>query len=64
VTTGFTDRKHSLLNVVMMGGSKMQHQHSQVQYSYTVNLRTQLLLLHSVNVHEIRLHILAIRKHF
>lgn len=64
MTTGFTDRKHSLLNVVMMGGSKMQHQHSQVQYSYTVNLRTQLLLLHSVNVHEIRLHILAIRKHF
>jgi len=45
----------------MMGGLKMQHHHSQVQYSYAVNLRTQLLLLHSVNVHETRLHILAIR---
>jgi hypothetical protein len=61
VTTGFTDRKHSLLNVEMMGGWKMQHQHSQVQYSDTVNLSTQLLLLPSVYVHEIRLHIIPIR---
>lgn len=61
MTTGFTDRKHSSLNVEMMRGFKMQHQHSQVQYSDTVNLSTQLLLLPSVHVHEIRLHILTIR---